>query len=291
MSKTFTNGGYSVTVHDDRSIKVQPGDWVSKYSAAIYGDPLVNWDRFKRLRGNTYIDLVDPNSIVAGETLYHPGPLPGEKDENDFPPVEVIGRRPKPKLQGSRLAQFFDWLGRLVCPVNEWSLTDSGGGELSGAIFTGHIFTIGAQRARDPEKTWYYGVGAGLSLGPESIAGSFTMSTTNFPSRGVIGKFITAGTSLSKEEICGAYLVIDFGVGVGIGWSPAVLLFGFNLPPGYVIRNIVRYLRGDDLLLPQHILPMGMILMHGLTATTPQFGVSMKAGWMHRKECVVGHGN
>ena len=39
VSRTFSNGVYSVTVNDDHSIRVRPGDWISKYSAAIYGDP------------------------------------------------------------------------------------------------------------------------------------------------------------------------------------------------------------------------------------------------------------
>ena len=80
MGRTFRNGVYSVTVNDDRSIRVRPGDWISKYSAAIYGDPKVNWKRFKRKDSKgRFIDLIDPNKIDAGELLWHPDPLPDER--------------------------------------------------------------------------------------------------------------------------------------------------------------------------------------------------------------------
>jgi hypothetical protein len=286
MSKTFTNGGYSVTVHDDRSIDVRPGDWISKYSAAIYGDPNIYWERFKKKVGNGYAPLDNPHMIIAGQKVYHPSPLPGEDIVIEFPTKEVIGE----KVQASRLEEWFKWLFSLVNPVNEWWMTDSAGVELSAIVFAGNYFTIGAQRATDAEKTWYHGVGAGFSYGPESIAGSLTMSTTDFKSAGFIGKFITAGTRLNKDEICGTYLVFDVGFGFPLGYSLSFLMFGFKFPPVYVLANLVRYLRGDDLLPPRHLLPMGLIVMNGLTATTPALGISLKGGLMHRWECIPGMG-
>lgn len=279
MGRTYTHLGYSVTINDDRSIDVRPGDWISKYAQAIYGDPHAHWNRFQKKVGEgSYAPLDDPNTIVVGDKVYHPGPLPGEVE---WPPQDS-----ERHVEAGQLEKWLKWLFELANPVTEWSLTGSGGVELSAFVFAGNFFWIGAQRKRDREETWFYGAGAGGALGPESIAGSLTMSNSDFPSDGFFAKLPIAGTRLNRDEICGTYLVVDFGLGVGLGGGCALMLFGFKFPPIYVLSNMIRYFRGDELLYPRHLLPMGFLFMKGLTATTPALGLSMKSGLMHRKECV-----
>src|SRR5262245_44969535 len=84
LPKTFTGGGYQVTVNADRSILVKQGDWLSKYAVAIYGNfNKVNIDKFCKgfwkLDG-TFVrqEIISKDLIKTGEILYHPGPLPGE---------------------------------------------------------------------------------------------------------------------------------------------------------------------------------------------------------------------
>ena len=36
---TSTDGKYSVAIEENGKIEVKKGDWLSKYSAALYGDP------------------------------------------------------------------------------------------------------------------------------------------------------------------------------------------------------------------------------------------------------------
>jgi peptidoglycan hydrolase-like protein with peptidoglycan-binding domain len=71
--KTFTRGKdnrYKVTVGVDGRIFVQPGDWLSKYSAAIYGDYFHIYD-FARMQDGKLHLLRDANTIRAGEVIYH----------------------------------------------------------------------------------------------------------------------------------------------------------------------------------------------------------------------------
>ncbi|MFT7640306.1 MAG: hypothetical protein ACI9G1_002047 [Pirellulaceae bacterium] len=70
-SGTYASAGYSVTVEKDGAIKVKPNDWISKYSKCLYGDAMVGWSDFGRMTGGSVSPLADPNSICAGETLYH----------------------------------------------------------------------------------------------------------------------------------------------------------------------------------------------------------------------------
>jgi len=87
---------YKVTVGQDGRIFVQSNDWLSKYSAAIYGDFVHIYD-FGRMVDGTLHLLRNVNLIRAGEVLYHiptwqkymgarlktpvPAPPPMSKDE------------------------------------------------------------------------------------------------------------------------------------------------------------------------------------------------------------------
>ena len=71
--KTYVRGYrdmYKVEVGIDGRIFVQPGDWVSRYSAAIYGD---YWhiQEFGRMENGQMTRLANPDMIRAGEVIYH----------------------------------------------------------------------------------------------------------------------------------------------------------------------------------------------------------------------------
>ncbi|HJQ55400.1 MAG TPA: hypothetical protein VJ890_00750 [Vineibacter sp.] len=68
-----------MTVNADRSIIVKPGDWLSKYTMAIWGDytePHIK--AFKRKINGVLSRIDNPNLIKAGETLFVTSQLPGE---------------------------------------------------------------------------------------------------------------------------------------------------------------------------------------------------------------------
>ncbi len=286
MGRTFYGGGYSVTVNDDRSILVRPGDWISKYAAAIYGNPKVNWDKFKKKENGQYRRLSNPNLIQVGQRIYHPDPLPGEPGTPAAPANPEPGD--DPKLIEQRVRDFLMYIGHWFCPVTEWTFRGSSGGDLSGGPFVGSYLNLQVQRDRDPQPTTFHGVSVGVGAGPEDILGSFSFSLGDFPGVGCVGKFPTAGATLQMDEICGSYIILDLSGGVGLGGSITLLFFGLNGPAQAVVRSIAGYLRGSNDPITVPWLFTGMAVMAGLNACTPNLGVSFKMGIMHRTECVTG---
>ena len=295
---TFTRGGNSVTIAEDGKILVRKDDWLSKYSWALYAD-YKTLDVFVRpnppfrspaeeIKGIKEIDDVD--RITTGEYLIH---VPTyfswaeKRGRRRFPRIRPINPQPMPQPPGqspdsSRLRDFLRFLGQWLTPVTDWTFVGSSGVDISADIFTAHTCSIGVQRAGDPEPTWLRAIGAGLGLGPEDIVGSITISPPDFLNVGWVGKTVLAGRSLSLDEISGNYLLLDFGAGCFVGGSVAALFFGFNTPPLAILRNAVRYFRGESNAWP--ILPSlchGVVFMAGFTAPTPSFGVSFKVGWIY----------
>jgi len=293
MPRRFTGGGYSVTINDDRSIRVQSGDWISKYSTAIYGDPMAHWNRYKRKNAaGQYINLADPNKIVAGELLYHPAPLPGEPSYGTpESPIGVPGEPEEPDLGGKldprRLLDFIHYLKQWLCPVNDWKFAGSGGVDLSAGMFSGHFCILDAQHRKDPAPTRFFGLAGGVGIGPEDFAGSVAVAPTDFWGPGFIGKFPTAGRTLSADEICGSYMVIDASAGLILGGSIALLLFGMNGPVHAVMRTAYRYFSGEYSGSPISWpwVFTGAAVMVGTNWCTPNLGASVKVGAMHRREC------
>lgn len=67
---------YQVTVRGDGSILVEHGDWISKYSDAIHGNPW-QWSEYARKSANgTFNPLPNVNRIRTGETIYHVPSIP-----------------------------------------------------------------------------------------------------------------------------------------------------------------------------------------------------------------------
>ena len=74
VTKTFTNWRYSVTSQmPEGAIEVKHGDWLSKYSAAMYND-LTRIDEFGRIdKSGSLQNILNVNHIFAGENdLPHP---------------------------------------------------------------------------------------------------------------------------------------------------------------------------------------------------------------------------
>jgi hypothetical protein len=301
---TFTRGGNSVIIAEDGKILVRKDDWLSKYSYALYGD-YKTLDVFVRpdppfrspaaeIKGIKEIDNVD--RITTGEYLIHVPTyfawaekrrrprLPHRRpyDPRPFPPPG-----PQPPSQNpdpSRLRDFLRFLGQWITPVTDLEFKGSSGLDISAGIFAAHYCTIGVQRTGDIEPTWFHAVGAGFGLGPEDIVGSVTMSPPEYLNAGWIRKSVLAGRTLSFDEISGNYLLIDFGAGCFVGGAMTALFFGFNTPPLALLRNVVRYFRGESSDWP--ILPSlchGVVFMAGFTAPTPTFGISFKVGWIYRE--------
>jgi hypothetical protein len=157
LPKTFRGGGYEVTINADRSIRVRPGDWLSKYSKAIYGD-FVHIGGFKRKTGNQYTAIANVNVIHVGETLYHPGPLPGEPATPPAPGVSPAPGAPPapptpvPKPPDDKVAQVckpYKRAALLTCVTNALGV----GPGHSAIILDDEVFTfervIGASMVSD----------------------------------------------------------------------------------------------------------------------------------------------
>ena len=71
VTKTYTNFEYSVTMRTDGAIEVKHGDWLSKYSSAMYND-FKHIHEFARVDKKGNLKKIHAvNHIFAGETIYH----------------------------------------------------------------------------------------------------------------------------------------------------------------------------------------------------------------------------
>ncbi len=187
--------------------------------------------------------------------------------------------------------EFLKYIKSVINPVTGWTIEANGGVDLNASFFTFQYVQIGAKPPRASAPLWYHAFGAGFTFGledTEPLGG--TISPTSYPGVGYIGKFAQAGASLSPDEICGTYMVMDIGLGWIVGGSLSILCFGMILPPEYLARNLVRYLRGEETIGLHRLLPaQGFMVLAGTSSPAlPSFGVAARFGVMHRKECVVG---
>lgn len=70
--QTYKKGIYGVTVEEKGAITVKQGDWVSKYSAAIYNDFTKLSEFGRKVNGSSIPTVIPkPDEIYANETIYH----------------------------------------------------------------------------------------------------------------------------------------------------------------------------------------------------------------------------
>ena len=127
MNYTSSDGRYHVEVAEDGAIKVRHGDWLSKYSAAIY-DNYWNVHVFARKeRSGKLVPVAHPNLIHQGETLYHL-PTYDEYVKNNRPartitftkPMVIVGKRlPSPPEAEVDFDEPMVIVGRRVAPMGE----------------------------------------------------------------------------------------------------------------------------------------------------------------------------
>jgi hypothetical protein len=71
ITKTYSNFLYNVTMRTDGAIEVKHGDWLSKYSSAMYND-FTHIHEFARMdRDGKLKKIHGVNHIFAGEVIYH----------------------------------------------------------------------------------------------------------------------------------------------------------------------------------------------------------------------------
>lgn len=94
----YRNGEFSVEISRKGEIQVRPGDWLSKYSAAIHNDFTHIYEFARKDRRTAApVPIQNLDMIRAGETLYH---LP---TYYSFEPATVAARKPAaPRLSQAR---------------------------------------------------------------------------------------------------------------------------------------------------------------------------------------------
>jgi hypothetical protein len=111
----YRNGRYSVDVGLDGTIKVRAGDWLSKYSAAMF-NTFWRVHEFGRMGRFGVEPIKDINLIYAGETIYHiPTYLkarpPGRPVPPPPPPLPPVPDSVKKEIIKSTLASDFHLRG------------------------------------------------------------------------------------------------------------------------------------------------------------------------------------
>ena len=294
LPRSYSQGGYNVTINADRSIKVRPGDWLSKYSMAIYGN-FDHVDAFWRKddEGNFY-EIIDKDLIDAGETLYHPGPLPNEPPGGSpgvAPPVRGTpgGKQP---LRPRNVSDFLQWLKQRFV-TTDWRVSGTGGGDLALSVVTIQYATIGIVKKSVAVETWFHAIAGGLTIGfpfegfPTSGGGSF--STTHFPSIGTIVRFAWR-RELSLSDFRHGIIVLELGgnlataVGAGPGGSVALVIFGIQFP-AILLMAIGQYFRDGNVSGLQNgfnrTAPAGVAILAGGTVGLPGVSVAGRAGAMY----------
>src|ERR1700681_264048 len=92
------NGKYQLQIEPDGAIRVKHGDWLSKYSSAIYNNYwTINVFGRKNEAGNL-IAIRKPNRIDSGDPFYHV-PTFGESGGGvAFTPPEILSDFDKKKI-------------------------------------------------------------------------------------------------------------------------------------------------------------------------------------------------
>ena len=127
MHYASKDGKYQVDVADNGAIKVKHGDWLSKYSAAIY-DNYWNIHVFARKdRSGKLVPVANPNLIHTGESIYHLPTFdayvkskPRVQIATFKRPMVIVGHRPAgPPVEEIDFDEPLEVVGRRVAPMGE----------------------------------------------------------------------------------------------------------------------------------------------------------------------------
>ncbi len=290
LPKTFRGGGYEVTVNSDRSIQVRSGDWLSKYSAAIYG----NFDHvgeFYRKSGGQWIDIVNKDAITAGETLYW---LPKGKPAGGAPGINPpVGGAPgvivpdtDDSLKSENAAKFLKWIyDRFI--YTDWRVDGSSGGDLSFSIVTVQYANLVLEQISTQQKSRFHALAVGMSLGFPTegftFGGSFSLPVPPFKGYGAILKFAWV-RELKLEDFRWGIVVLEFGGSAIAGASFSLVVFGLHFPV-LLIEAVFQYFRDGDLNAMETkfrgAMPKGVIFLAGGLIGVPGISVAGRAGVMY----------
>lgn len=281
MGRTFQGGGYSVTINEDRSIVVKQGDWLSKYSMAVYGD-FDHITSFKEKSGTGFRNVPNPDIIRAGQILYHPDPLPGEKAPSPTPapvPPEQTGQ-----IQSSYVAQFYEWVMRTFVRC-DWAVMGNGGGDLSLSFFTVQYATLKIVHTPAMVSAWYHALAGGLTLGfPDDVSVGGSFSTTQFPGAGTILRS-PLYRDLTWDDFRHSFLVVEGGISFFLGGQVTLLFFGMGLAPSKILHHLGAFFRTGNPAELAWLLhsgtPAGVIVMAGTNASMPGAAVAARMGMMY----------
>jgi hypothetical protein len=117
----YRNGQYSVEVGPDGAIKVRPGDWLSKYSAAMF-NTFWRVNEFGRMGRFGVEPIQNVNLINAGETIYHiPTYLKSKPSgtQSTRPPAPPMVDSAKKELIKGTLASDFNLRGERLAVLGK----------------------------------------------------------------------------------------------------------------------------------------------------------------------------
>ena len=279
--RTYRGGGYEVTVNSDRSIHVRPGDWLSKYSMAIYGN-FDNIDQFVRKVDEEFTEIEDPHRIDVGEVLYHPAPLPDEPEQ--VPPGT------KPPIKGRSIEEILKILKETFL-TTDWTVDGTGGGDLSLWIWSGQYTALDILHKPSSVVTRFHALATGPTFGfPESLTVGGSFSTVHFPSIGTILRS-PLYRELTLDDFRQGIIVLELGanwVYVVGGGSLSLLFFGCGYPLSRIVRELRRLLYFGNTQAVRSLLLRGtfsgVAILGGTTLGIPGIGVAARAGFMYDRD-------
>ncbi len=123
----YERGPYSVEVADNGEIRVQPGDWLSKYSYAMFGNytTLNDYVRPDPTRATGWKPIDNKDLIKAGEILLYKPTFEDWKKHKRAPVKQPAGEDPTPTDPGD--VRSSTWTAASLGGLDGTVLAGSGG--------------------------------------------------------------------------------------------------------------------------------------------------------------------